>query len=150
MDETLSELRATIAAASTRLRAVSESESERRPRSGKWSKKELLGHLLDSASNNHQRFVRAQLDDRLAFPGYAQEAWVQTQGYQGEPWSQLVDLWTAYNLHLLHVMANARPSALGNTCTVAGGEPVSLEFLMRDYVEHLRHHLAQLLPSPGD
>jgi hypothetical protein len=149
MDETLAELRATIAAASAQLRAIPESESGLRPSPGKWSGKELLGHLLDSASNNHQRFVRAQLDDGLALPGYAQEAWVQTQSYQSEPWNQLVDFWTAYNLHLLHVMANARASALANSCSVAGGEPVSLEFLMRDYVSHLKHHLAQLLPDKG-
>ncbi len=70
-----------------RLSAITEQESTTRSGDGKWSRKEVLGHLIDSASNNHQRFVRAQLDGALNFPGYQQDGWNRAQQYQSEPWA---------------------------------------------------------------
>ncbi|MBI1982931.1 MAG: DinB family protein [Acidobacteria bacterium] len=133
-----------ISETEVRLRAVTESESERRPAPGKWSKKEILGHLVDSASNNHQRFVRAQLGQQMSFPGYAQSLWVEAQGYQTETWENLVRLWTSYNLHLLQVVSRIPPEKLANPCIIGDQEPVTLEFLVRDYVRHLEHHLSQI------
>src|SRR6476660_9710877 len=85
------------------LTGFSEAESERRPAPERWSKKEVVGHLIDSASNNHQRFVRGQLAGGQDFPRYEQEGWVRVQGYQSARWADLIDLWRAYNTHLLHV-----------------------------------------------
>jgi hypothetical protein len=117
-----------------RLSALTEPESAGHSRAGKWSRKEILGHLIDSASNNHQRFVRAQLDGELNFPGYSQDGWNRAQQYQSEPWANLVQLWSSYNRHLAHVIA-AIPEDAGPT----------LEFLVTDYVRHLQHHLEQIL-----
>src|SRR6476660_1623273 len=76
-----------------------------RPRGpGKWSPKQIVGHLIDSAVNNHARFVRAQLQDDLVFPGYDQDGWVRLQRYADAPWEDLVALWAAFNRHIAHVM----------------------------------------------
>src|SRR5215218_3535881 len=107
---------------------------------GSWSAKETLGHLIDSASNNHQRFVRAQFGEDLVFPGYAQDDWVRAQAYEDEPWPQLVDLWRLYTLHLAHVCRRApegarlRPRARHNLdeigwAKVSADEPATLEHL---------------------
>jgi hypothetical protein len=128
----------------TRLSAISESESATRSGAGKWSRKEILGHLIDSASNNHQRFVRAQLDGALNFPGYQQDSWNRAQHYQSEPWSNLVQLWASYNRHLAHVIAAIPDEAGPQICVIGGGAPVTLEFLVNSYVVHLEHHLQQI------
>ena len=138
-----------------RLRDISESESETPRAEDHWSSKQIIGHLIDSAANNHARFVLGQLKDDLVFPGYEQNGWVRTNHYQESPWSQLVDLWSAYNLHLHHVMAHADKDKMSTPCTlhtlqeiafntVAKSEPVTLEYLMKDYVDHLKHHLDQI------
>jgi hypothetical protein len=105
MQNFFDDFRETIEAAEKRLLAISEQQSRTSRAEGKWSSKEIIGHLIDSAANNHQRFVCAQFTDELAFPGYRQEDWVRVQGYNEEPWQQLVQLWKHYNLHLLHVMS---------------------------------------------
>src|SRR5947207_5943090 len=101
----LDEFRTTLESASERLLEIPEAETEVALEGG-WCAKQLLGHLIDSAANNHSRFVRAQLQDDLWFEGYAQEEWVRIQKYEQEAWVSLVDLWTNYNLHLLHVISN--------------------------------------------
>lgn len=128
-----------------RLLAISEMESRTQPSSGKWSKKEILGHLIDSASNNHQRFVRAQLSNEVRLSDYEQEIWVKAQGYQAETWESLVQLWGAYNAHLLHLVSLIPEEKLRNRCFIGEKESVTLEFLIQDYIKHLRHHLAQIL-----
>jgi hypothetical protein len=137
------------------LRAISETKS-REPRApGKWSPREILGHLIDSASNNHQRFVRSRFQEDLVFPGYDQNAWVREQKYADAPWPELVELWRLYNLHLARVM-DATPRALRERPTVRHnfhrilmlkveeGAPARLDDLMHDYVAHLEHHIAQI------
>ena len=122
---------------------------------GKWNRKQLLGHLIDSASNNHQRFVRAQFTNDLNFPGYEQENWVESQQYESESWENLVQLWASYNRHLVHMLSvipeetltRTRPTHnLDNIAfkAVPSSEPTTLEYFARDYVDHLRHHLAQI------
>jgi hypothetical protein len=139
-----------------RLSALDDDATRTRPAPGKWSPREVIGHLIDSASNNHQRFVRAQSQDSLVFPGYDQEAWVTAQRYREAPWSELVTLWAAFNLHLAHVMESVpedvrlRPRAEHNLDaiawrTVPRDESTTLDYFMRDYVGHLEHHLRQVL-----
>jgi len=101
--------------------------------------------LIDSASNNHQRFVRMQLADNLKLFKYAQEDWVKVQHYQSTDWASLIELWRVYNLHLARVIAQVRPETLGHTCTLSDSEPVTLQFLMEDYLTHMDHHLKDLL-----
>jgi hypothetical protein len=127
------------------LRQISDEAASRRPAPGKWSKKEILGHLIDSATNNHQRFVRLQLGGNLELPGYTQDDWVRVQGYQDRPWHEIIDFWQAYNKHLAEVIRSVDPNTLRNVWHAPNGSDVDLEFIMRDYVVHMRHHLEQIL-----
>ena len=150
------ELRSVIERSTPALLRLSEEESARHPAPGKWSPREVLGHLIDSASHNHQRFVRARFQEDLVFPGYEQDAWVEAQRYQEASWSELVALWRAYNLHVARVMAlvpesvRARVHSRHNLDEIAWRmvlpeETTTLDYLMGDYVEHLQHHLRQIL-----
>lgn len=111
-----------------------------------WTRKQILGHLIDSASNNHHRFVRAQLEGGVTMPGYAQDGWVAVGHYQERLWHDLVGLWTAFNQQLLHIMETTPQERLAIPCKIGDGEPVTLEFLMVDYVDHMKHHLAEIQP----
>ena len=110
---------------------------------GTWSKKEILGHLLDSAVNNHHRFIRAQQVEELTFPAYAQDHWVRSQGYGERPWPELVDLWRLYNRHLAHVISLIPEEKLAVMCMIGPDEPVSLGYLIEEYMVHMRHHLQE-------
>ena len=127
------------------LRQIDTRSASVRPAPGKWSKKEILGHLIDSATNNHQRFVRMQLTAHLELPGYDQEAWVRLQHYQDRPWREIIDMWQVYNTQLVEVIRNIDPKALRNTWRAPDGKDVDLEFVVRDYLVHMRHHLDQIL-----
>jgi hypothetical protein len=129
------------------LSAISADDAARRSGPDRWAPKEILGHLIDSAGNNHQRFVRGQISPSVNDPSYDQEPWVATQNYVSESWPDLIALWTSFNRHLLHVMRHARESALETPISIRGGAPVPLSHVMIDYVRHLEHHLAQILPS---
>ena len=152
----LSDFGETIENATARLLVISDERSAVPRVEGKWSRKEIIGHLIDSAANNHSRFVRAQFTDELVFPGYEQNAWVESQRYQEKPWSELVELWQLYNRHILHIMkvtpAHTRMKLRHkhNLHVIASDrlspdEPVTLDFFMRDYVDHLKKHLSQIL-----
>jgi hypothetical protein len=147
MKEIAITLEALIDRVAHRLFDITEADGEARPASGKWSKKEIIGHLIDSASNNHQRFVRAQDTPSLTIPGYAQNFWVERQGYQSEPWKTLVALWTTYNTHLAHVIGHIPEECSSNSITIGNNQPVTLKWLAEDYVRHAEHHLEQIFGS---
>jgi hypothetical protein len=158
MNDALEDFRLTIENAAERLLSLSESQSEERRAAGKWSPKEIVGHLIDSAANNHQRFVRAQFQDNLVFTGYAQEEWVAAQHYHQASWPLLVELWKLYNLHLLHLVSHIpahKLTALRQEHSlhriawkpVSEHEPTTLEYLIRDYIEHMKHHLRQIFAA---
>jgi hypothetical protein len=155
MQDWLRDFRKTVESSYDRLRAIDEEQAAKPRAEDHWSSKQIIGHLIDSATNNHARFVLGQLKDDLVFPGYDQDGWVRTNHYQDASWSQLVELWRTYNLHLHHVMSHADQAKLDTPCTlhtlqeiafktVPKSEPVTLEYLMKDYVDHLKHHLAQV------
>jgi hypothetical protein len=131
------------------------------PRPGKWSPKQIVGHLIDSASNNHQRFVRAQFTDELIFPGYDQDAWVTIQDYANAEWLSLVTLWREFNLQLARVIELTPPSiadakrARHNLHELAFRDfdvthSATLAWFMADYVDHLEHHLEQVFAAQND
>ena len=104
MQDFLDDFRQTISLAAERFALISEQQSQIPRADEKWSPREIVGHLIDSAANNHQRFVRAQFTDDLVFAGYQQEEWVEAQRYRDEPWNDLVQLWQLYNRHILHIV----------------------------------------------
>jgi hypothetical protein len=130
---------------SDRLRQIDDAAASKRPAPDKWSKKEILGHLVDSAANNHQRFVRLQLSSRIDLPGYDGDEWVRIQRYQDRPWHEVIALWETYNTQLASVIRYVNPEALRHVWHTPDGKDLDLEFIMRDYVVHLRHHLDQIL-----
>jgi len=132
-----------------RLQSISETDSNSTRGSGTWSRKQILGHLIDSALNNLHRFVRAQQVDELKFPGYDQPFWVDQGGYQDRPWAALVGLWTGLNEHLSAVILRIHADRLQTPCIIGDSKPLALEFIVRDYVRHLRHHLEQILEPEG-
>jgi hypothetical protein len=117
-----------------------------RPAPGKWSAKEVFGHLVDSAGNNLQRIVRLSLEPVLELPGYDGEGWVEVQHYADRPWSEVVALWHALNLHLAHVIAQVKKEHLERTWRFEGRD-WTLGFIIEDYVAHMRHHLEDLAVS---
>ena len=124
-EELAAELASVLEEAAPRLAALDEAGAARRPRPGKWSPKEILGHLIDSAANNHPRFVRAQLEDHLEFDGYAQDDWVNAQRYAQADWTELIVLWRAYNRHLARVIS-----------------AIPRETLVHERTRHSLHHSA--------
>jgi hypothetical protein len=145
MSTTADRLARIIATTPQRLVDIAEDDASQPPAPGHWSKKQILGHLIDSASNNHQRFVRAQLASSYDGPTYQQESWVSTQGYATESWPDLVNLWLLYNRHLLHIVRNVKEAALPVPCAIGGSAPVPLSEVISSYVDHMEHHLAQIL-----
>lgn len=128
-----------------KLLKYSEDDAAKKPAPDKWSKKEILGHLIDSAANNHQRFVRMQIENNLQLLSYQQNEWVATQHYNTVAWNELIRLWEAYNFHLLHILWNINPAKLANTAVISGNDEMTLQFIIEDYVGHLKHHLDQII-----
>ena len=150
----LADFEKNIRNAAARLSALSPEQASERTDDG-WSRKETLGHLIDSAANNHQRFVRGQFTDDLVFPGYDGDQWVSAQRYNEASWPDLIQLWSSYNLHLLHVVSSipadvlTKPREKHSLDQIAfnlvdKNRPATLEYLIRDYVDHLHHHLDQI------
>ena len=144
MKELSEDLLTIIAAAEPRLREIGATNSGQPVLPGGWSRRQVMGHLIDSASNNHQRFVRAALSPSLDFPSYDQEGCVRLQAPQEADWDLLVSLWAAYNRYLAHVLANLPASKLETPCRIGPHDPVTLEFLARDYLAHMARHLGQI------
>ena len=149
MKDVADDLRAEVRRATERLHGLSESAAAASRGDGKWTRKEILGHLVDSAANNHQRFVRAQFANPFVWPGYEQDAWVSVHRYGSRPWGELLDLWAGLNGHLAYVIEHLPADRLSTECRIGSETPAGLEWWVRDYVRHLRHHLGQIL-GPSD
>ena len=113
-------------------------------REGGWTRRQIVGHLLDSAANNRQRFVRASIDGQYSGPDYKQDAWVSAHGYANQPWETLLQWWQVEHEILAAAVDHIPEERLESTCTVGASEPVTLRFLIEDYLRHQRWHFAQL------
>ena len=157
MAETLgTQLKEIIEASFGELAKLTNEQTSIRPAPGKWSPKEIIGHLIDSASNNHQRFVRAQFTDDLIFPGYAQNEWVTLQGYNEAHWMDLLNLWKSFNLHLAYYIDQIPDDVLTKERyrhnlhqiawqTVPENQSTNLYYFIHDYIGHLEHHLGGVI-----
>jgi len=133
-----------VQAYSTRLSVLDEQTVKGKRTPDSWSIQQVVGHLIDSAANNHQRFIRAQEGESLTFPKYDQNHWVNAQNFDACSWQQLIEFWQLYNMHLAHVIRQIPDSQMRTKCTIGSNEPVSLSFLIEDYLAHLKHHLNKI------
>ena len=113
-------------------------------REGGWTRKQIVGHMLDSAANNRQRFVRASTEGKYSGPKYAQDAWVDAHGYASQPWATLLGWWEAEHEILMAIVDRIPQDKLETQCVVGKDHPVTLRFLIEDYITHQRWHLKQL------
>lgn len=127
-----------------KIEKLDEGQFSYKPSPEKWSRKEILGHLIDSAANNHQRFVRVQFEHSPTI-WYDQNKWVETSRYSKLEKEKLISFWTAYNKYLASIIRFIPAHNLGKTCIMKDGSNVTLEFLIVDYVSHLEHHLKQII-----
>jgi hypothetical protein len=141
---TIQNLRTLLQELPRELLAIPDSDAGLQRSGGGWSRKEILGHLIDSATVNHQRFVRAQMESGFSLL-YSQNEWVDLQHYRDRPWNELVVLWTALNHHLLHAIEFIPEEKLQNLCGQGeGDEPWTLAYRIPDYLHHMRHHIEQI------
>jgi hypothetical protein len=156
MSEYVLELRNAIKKATPLLESFGDDASGQPREPGKWSPREIIGHLIDSASNNHQRFVRALFQEDLVFPGYDQDAWVAAQAYRDAPWNELVGLCMLFNSQISRLMdgisdEQRRKKRVRHNLDVLAWkafpreEPATLDYFMADYVGHFKHHLNQIV-----
>jgi hypothetical protein len=127
-----------------RLQALSLEKIEHKPAPDKWSAKEELGHLLDSAANNHERIVRTQLEEHPALPDYDGDAWVALHRYQTRDWPSLIERWAVLNRQLLAAPEAVPDSGWSRTCTIANSGPLTLRFVFDDYIHHMLDHLRHM------
>jgi hypothetical protein len=141
------DLRKTIELVLPMLQGIGDKDASYKPLPHRWSKKEILGHLIDPACNNQQKFVRTMAISEVKFVGYEQDFWVEWQNYKSADWQNLIALWKAYNFHLAHIIENVSVDVLQNKITIENAGTFTLEFIMVDYAEHLKHHLNQIIPT---
>ncbi|MFC0189991.1 DinB family protein [Fictibacillus aquaticus] len=123
----------------------SEDEASARPAPDKWSKKEILGHLCDSAINNLSRFVRAQCEpEPVMLHKYQQNDWVRVQCYEKMSCDEVCSLWLTLNKQIARVIANVPSDKLRTACCVNGTANVTLQWLIQDYLDHMEHHFKQI------
>jgi hypothetical protein len=113
-------------------------------REGGWTRKQIVGHMLDSATNNRQRVVRASIHGSFTGPDYAQSAWVDAHGYAELPWATLLHWWKVEHEILAAAVDHVPEERLDAICTIGENTPVTLRFVIEDYFRHQRWHLQQL------
>jgi len=144
------DLHAALAEGLALFAGIDEALSRERAKPDGWCAREVVGHLIDSACNNHRRFILGQTPGLPKFDGYDGDVWVARQQYVDESWADIVSLWAAYNRHLRHVIARTPAEHLRMSAIDPDGSGlVTVGFLMQDYVGHIRHHLEQVRKVTG-
>jgi hypothetical protein len=141
---TVDQLRKIVHDYSSSLSQLTEEELSFKPSPTKWSKREILGHLIDSAQNNIRRFVVSQYEQTPKII-YSQDTWVLIADYQHYPTGDLINLWILLNKHICVVLAKCSEADLSKRCFTNGPEALTIKWLAEDYTKHLLHHLHQIL-----
>lgn len=144
LSETINRFQYLLETIPAKLLDIKDQDFSFKPSPDKWSKKEILGHLIDSACNNHQRFIRVQYEN-VPVLFYDQNKWNSLNHYGEIDKKQIINLWTIYNQHLLQLIRHIPNENLKMECNTGGKENVTLEWLIEDYVVHMEHHLKQVL-----
>ena len=126
------------------LNDLTEEEISRKPSPTKWSIKETLGHLIDSATNNHHRFVRAQLEDKPLIT-YNADDWVAASHYQTMSSVHMISFWHLYNHHIAEIIKQFPADVLKRECNSGDESPHTLAWFFDDYVVHMEHHLGEMV-----
>jgi hypothetical protein len=142
MKHTAKELEALVNEYTPLMQAISEKDLAAKPAPNKWSKKEIIGHLIDSALTNSRRFIVAQYEENPKIV-YAQDIWVKTSAYQSYDPNDLIQLWALINKHICHILENTPAHLWNRTCMTE--EPHTIEWLAEDYIRHLKHHMHVVL-----
>lgn len=149
MKETIEELDQIISEYAKKISAIPETEFSAKPLPNKWSKKEVVGHLIDSAQNNLRRFICGQYESAPPKITYDQDRWVASNNYQATDSSEVIALWNLTNKRIVAILRQMPPSAYAMTCNTGKTDTqlYSLEWLAADYVRHMKHHLNQIIPN---
>jgi DinB superfamily len=127
--------------------AIPDAEFSAKPVPRKWSKIEVLGHLIDSAQNNLRRFICGQYEEPPGLITYDQDLWVTANQYRHASKDEMIQLWTLLNQRIASVLQAMPPNIYGKLCPTATGGSQTLDWFAADYVKHLKHHLNQILPG---
>lgn len=144
-ENSLSELKSLLIDVPVRFASIPANIASLKPSPNKWSKKEILGHLCDSAINNLSRFVRMQYEDEpVNIHKYNQNKWVKYNGYNGKSPQEILDLWKCLNSQIIHIISTIPEKKLNITCDIGDGDIKTLAWLLEEYVNHMKHHLDRI------
>lgn len=148
MEKIANELQEIITVYFNKIGSMDTVEFNSKPHPTKWSKKEVLGHLIDSAQNNLRRFIVGQYEDRPHIV-YDQDFWVDANNYRHMPDGDVVGLWKLINERIVAILKKMPVENYERTCNTGKATPTnhSLIWLADDYVKHLKHHLNQIIPG---
>lgn len=145
MNDLLSRLSQMIDAVPLQLETFSETALATHPAPNKWSPKEILGHLCDSAVNNLFRFINSQIEEApFLVQKYDQDQWVRLQHYKQAPIAEIVQFWIYLNKSVIRVISTIPEEKYSCMCKLPNGDIVTLQWLISDYLSHMEHHLQQI------
>ncbi len=132
------------------LKSIDEEITKTKISEDKWSLREIIGHLIDSASNNHQRFVRLQFSDLLDFPAYDGEEWIRVEKFNKIEWPLLASLWYSYNCLLINIIDGIESNKMNNVWVKNEDEAIPLKELIHKYFVHLELHIEHFKKRLGE